>query len=59
MDLGLGYGRRSVRLIVGEEAAVLAALVEAHVDDFEGHVLGAIVAHEGGGLDVAKAELKL
>ena len=58
MNLRLGYGRGAVRLVIGEEAAVFAALVEAHIDDFEGHVLGAVVAHEGGGLNVAKAELQ-
>jgi hypothetical protein len=46
-------------MVVSKQAAVFAALVEAHVYDFEGHVLGAVVAHEGSGQDVAKAELKL
>ncbi len=46
-------------MVIGKQAAVFAALVEAHVNDFEGHILGAIVPHKGSGQDVAKAELSL
>src|SRR5258707_1917362 len=63
---GVGWRRCDVIVVrsgasaeaVGEQAAEFAALVEAHVDDLEGHVLGAIVAHEGGGLEIAQADLK-
>ena len=46
-------------MIVGQKAAVLAALVEAHIDNFESHVLGTIVPHESCGVDVAKPQLQL
>ena len=36
-------------------AAVLAALFEAHIHDLEGHILGAVVAHERSGLQIPHA----
>ena len=44
--------------MIGEEATKAAAFVEGHVNDFERHILGAIVTHEGGGLKIAQADLK-
>src|SRR5438477_158277 len=56
---GFVLGRHGSRpQVVGEQAAELAALLQAHVDDFEGHILGAIVAHEGSSLEISQAYLK-
>src|SRR5215469_15806559 len=42
----------------GEKAPVFAALLEIHIHDFKGHVLGSIVAHHCGGFDMAHADLQ-
>ena len=39
--------------VFGQEAAELAALFETHVYDLEGHALAAIIAQQGGGLEIA------
>ena len=61
-EVGPGGGRfvrgGGLGKVAGEEAAVFAALFEVHVHDFEGHVLSAIIAHHGGGLHLAQADLQ-
>ncbi len=44
--------------MAGQKTAVFAAFFEIHIHDFEGHFLGAIVAHHGGGLHLAEANLQ-
>src|SRR5882724_8109825 len=43
--------------VAGQHSPVLAAFLERHVHDFEGHVLRAGVAHERRGLQVSHANL--
>src|SRR5260370_30738100 len=49
----------SIGEIVGQQTPVLASLFETHVHDFEGHVLGAVVAHQRSGLQVPHADRQL
>src|SRR6267154_6562407 len=42
-----------------EKPPVLAAFLQVHVHDLEGHVLRAVIAHERGGLQVTHADLQL
>ena len=46
-------------MVIGEQAAVFAALFETHIDDLKSHVLGAIIPHQCRGKHVAKPELQL
>src|SRR5258708_19496340 len=48
-----------MRKLVGEQAAELAALVEVHINNFKGHVLGAVVSQQSGSLEVEQPELEL
>src|SRR5216683_1514881 len=41
-----------------EHSAVLAALVQVHIHDLEGHVLRAGIAHERRGLQISHANLQ-
>src|SRR5258708_20752086 len=52
-------GGGAMRKLVGEEAAELAALVEVHINNFKGHVLGPVVSQQSGSLKVAQPELEL
>src|SRR5438445_1194321 len=54
-DIAVGRDR-AIREIAGKKAAELAPLVKIHIHDFESHVLGAVVAHDCGGLQVAHAD---
>src|ERR1700738_4039574 len=47
------------RQIVGEQTAELAALIEVHVYDLEGHALAAVVAEQSRSLEMAQTELHL
>src|SRR5713226_10193621 len=44
---------------VGQQATELTAFFQAHIDNLEGHALGAVIAQERGRLQVAQSELQL
>ena len=52
-----GRNTGAVRKASRQHAAVLAAFVEVHIDNLEGHVLRAGIAHHCRGLQVSQADL--